>query len=143
MSFHQIDEARKAAAAALSAKNAEKRGRKRKNSVISENDDASTTGAAAGSGKSVKGDITTATATAKPRKITMAVSSDGKDGQELRTGRWTNEEMAFCDKLILCFKDGLLPVTDGVKLNDFLSSVLRSKQSRLTKKMKVSHKTNI
>ncbi len=140
MSFHQIDEARKAAAAALSAKNAEKRGRKRKNSLISENDDAST-GAAAGPGKGIKGDTTTATT--KPRKITMAISTEGKDSQELRTGRWTNEEMAFSDKLISCFKDGLLPVTDGVKLNDFLSSVLRSKQSRLTKKMKVSHKTSV
>ena len=55
---------------------------------------------------------------------------------ECRTGRWTAEEMAFCDKLIEKFKAGELPLTDGVKLNDFLASMLKSKQSRLTKKMK-------
>lgn len=55
---------------------------------------------------------------------------------ECRTGRWTAEEMAFCDKLIEKFKAGELPLTDGTKLNDFLASMLKSKQSRLTKKMK-------
>ena len=55
---------------------------------------------------------------------------------ELRTGRWTQEETALCDKLISCFEEGKLPLPDGIKLNDFLSSMLKSKQSRLTKKMK-------
>jgi hypothetical protein len=53
-----------------------------------------------------------------------------------RTGRWTAEEMAFCDILTETFKVGELPVTNGVKLNDFLATMLKSKQSRLTKKMK-------
>lgn len=62
----------------------------------------------------------------------------GADDQDssCRTGRWTQEEMAFCDKLIETFKAGELPVTNGVKLNDFLATMLKSKQSRLTKKMK-------
>lgn len=53
-----------------------------------------------------------------------------------RIGRWTPEEMAFCDTLIESFKAGELPVANGVKLNDFLATMLKSKQSRLTKKMK-------
>eukprot|EP00551_Chaetoceros_affinis_P011070 CAMPEP_0203664212 /NCGR_PEP_ID=MMETSP0090-20130426/1667_1 /ASSEMBLY_ACC=CAM_ASM_001088 /TAXON_ID=426623 /ORGANISM="Chaetoceros affinis, Strain CCMP159" /LENGTH=781 /DNA_ID=CAMNT_0050527375 /DNA_START=22 /DNA_END=2367 /DNA_ORIENTATION=+ len=119
MNFAEIDEARKSAALAMS-KEGEKRSRKRKNSVISQDDSVES--------KQSKG--------GKVRKQSITEQKDGKDSQELRTGRWTLEEMAFCDKLIICFKDGLLPVAEGTKLNDFLASVLRSKQSRLTKKMK-------
>uniref|UniRef100_A0A7S3QCM2 Uncharacterized protein n=1 Tax=Chaetoceros debilis TaxID=122233 RepID=A0A7S3QCM2_9STRA len=61
---------------------------------------------------------------------------DDKDDADCRTGRWTAEEMNYCDKLIEVFKDGDLPIADGVKLNDFLATMLKSKQSRLTKKMK-------
>jgi hypothetical protein len=55
---------------------------------------------------------------------------------ERRTGRWTTEEMAYCDKLIAKFESGELPISSGIKLNEFLGSMLKSKQSRLTKKMK-------
>ena len=55
---------------------------------------------------------------------------------DLRTGRWTNEETAYCDKLIQKFMAGRLPLPEGIKLNEFLSNMLKSKQSRLTKKMK-------
>ena len=58
------------------------------------------------------------------------------DASELRTGRWTPEETLYCDKLIETFSKGQLPLTDGIKLNDFLANMLKSKQSRLTKKMK-------
>lgn len=53
-----------------------------------------------------------------------------------RTGRWTDEELAFRDTIIGHFLEGSLPLSNGLKLNDFLSSILKSKQSRLTKKMK-------
>eukprot|EP00581_Thalassiosira_minuscula_P004956 CAMPEP_0183742376 /NCGR_PEP_ID=MMETSP0737-20130205/64590_1 /TAXON_ID=385413 /ORGANISM="Thalassiosira miniscula, Strain CCMP1093" /LENGTH=1103 /DNA_ID=CAMNT_0025977957 /DNA_START=214 /DNA_END=3525 /DNA_ORIENTATION=- len=53
-----------------------------------------------------------------------------------RTGRWTDEELAFRDAIIARFLDGSLPLSNGLKLNDFLSNMLKSKQSRLTKKMK-------
>lgn len=53
-----------------------------------------------------------------------------------RTGRWTQEEMAYVDAVIEKFEAGQLPLVDGIKLNDFLSNILKSKQSRLTKKMK-------
>ncbi|KAL3791759.1 hypothetical protein HJC23_007526 [Cyclotella cryptica] len=53
-----------------------------------------------------------------------------------RTGRWTDEELAFRDSLISHFLEGSLPLSNGLKLNDFLSNILKSKQSRLTKKMK-------
>jgi hypothetical protein len=53
-----------------------------------------------------------------------------------RTGRWTNEEMIYCDKLISAFERGCIPIADGIKLNEFLGNMLKSKQSRLTKKMK-------
>lgn len=55
---------------------------------------------------------------------------------ERRTGRWTPEEMNLCDKLMHHFTTGEFPVADSVKLNDFLGNMLKSKQSRLTKKMK-------
>eukprot|EP00557_Chaetoceros_sp_GSL56_P014671 CAMPEP_0176477190 /NCGR_PEP_ID=MMETSP0200_2-20121128/479_1 /TAXON_ID=947934 /ORGANISM="Chaetoceros sp., Strain GSL56" /LENGTH=692 /DNA_ID=CAMNT_0017872961 /DNA_START=230 /DNA_END=2305 /DNA_ORIENTATION=+ len=61
---------------------------------------------------------------------------DENGESDWRTGRWTPDEMAFCDKLIEEFKAGDLPVANGVKLNDFLATMLKSKQSRLTKKMK-------
>jgi hypothetical protein len=61
---------------------------------------------------------------------------DGGDGSDLRTGRWTTEETAYCDQLIDKYEKGELPVADGIKLNDFLANMLKSKQSRLTKKMK-------
>jgi hypothetical protein len=61
---------------------------------------------------------------------------EGGDGSDLRTGRWTTEETAYCDKLIETFELGHLPINEGIKLNDFLSNMLKSKQSRLTKKMK-------
>lgn len=44
--------------------------------------------------------------------------------------------MTFCDKLIEKFESGEIPVEDGAKLNEFLGNMLKSKQSRLTKKMK-------
>jgi len=59
-----------------------------------------------------------------------------KDFNECRTGRWRNEEIAFVDELIGLFDKGELPMSDGIKLIDFLSGMLMSKQSRLTKKMK-------
>jgi hypothetical protein len=55
---------------------------------------------------------------------------------ERRTGRWTTEEMTYCDKLIDKFSSGELPIANGIKLNEFLGNMLKSKQSRLTKKMK-------
>lgn len=119
MNFNEINDAEKAAAQAAASKNGEKRGRKRKNSIIS-NEDSPSEGAKV-----------------KPSKGRKQVLADNRDG-ELRTGRWSNEEMVYCDKLIYCFKEGILPVEEGLKLNDFLSSLLKSKQSRLTKKMKVS-----
>jgi hypothetical protein len=61
---------------------------------------------------------------------------EGADGSDLRTGRWTTEETLYCDKLIEKFETGELPIAEGIKLNDFLSNMLKSKQSRLTKKMK-------
>jgi hypothetical protein len=64
------------------------------------------------------------------------IESKGVYVSERRTGRWTTEETAYCDKLIAKFESGELPVTNGIKLNEFLGNMLKSKQSRLTKKMK-------
>jgi len=122
MNFTGIDEAEKAAKRDIS-KAAEKRGRKRKNSVISQDDVSVQTNSSGKSGKNSR---------------VLDASKDLKEtaSTNLRTGRWTTEEMAFCDKLVNCFKNGQLPIAEGTKLNDFLSNVLNSKQSRLTKKMK-------
>lgn len=53
-----------------------------------------------------------------------------------RTGRWTNEEIAYTDCLVDAFDQGTLPIAQGVRLNDFLCDMLMCKGSRLTKKMK-------
>jgi hypothetical protein len=53
-----------------------------------------------------------------------------------RTGRWTEEEIAFVDFLVSAFDKGRLPLPHGIKLNDFLGDILLCKSSRLTKKMK-------
>mmetsp|Transcript_16324 Transcript_16324/g.35278 ORF Transcript_16324/g.35278 Transcript_16324/m.35278 type:complete len:1158 (+) Transcript_16324:148-3621(+) len=65
-----------------------------------------------------------------------ASSSTCYDPTTPRTGRWTDEELAFRDAIISHFINGSLPLSNGLKLNDFLSNMLKSKQSRLTKKMK-------
>ncbi|KAL3903060.1 MAG: hypothetical protein SGILL_010592, partial [Bacillariaceae sp.] len=95
-----------AKAAAASMAPSSKRGKKRKNATIARLNPSNSTG------------------------------DDAGDGSDLRTGRWTTEETAYCDKLIEKYEKGELPVADGVKLNDFLANMLKSKQSRLTKKMK-------
>ncbi|KAG7350411.1 hypothetical protein IV203_009771 [Nitzschia inconspicua] len=64
------------------------------------------------------------------------LDSQGVYVSERRTGRWTTEEMALCDKMIAKFESGELPISSGIKLNEFLGNMLKSKQSRLTKKMK-------
>ncbi|KAG7352059.1 bHLH-MYC and R2R3-MYB transcription factor domain containing protein [Nitzschia inconspicua] len=56
--------------------------------------------------------------------------------EQQRTGRWTDEEIAFVDFLVNAFDNGSLPLPHGVKLNEFLGDVLLCKSSRLTKKMK-------
>ena len=58
------------------------------------------------------------------------------DPTQPRTGRWTDEEIIFRDTLISHFLSGSLPLANGLKLNDFLPVMLKSKQSRLAKKMK-------
>jgi hypothetical protein len=58
------------------------------------------------------------------------------DQEQQRTGRWTEEEIAFVDFLVSAFDKGRLPLPHGIKLNEFLGDVLLCKSSRLTKKMK-------
>ncbi|KAL9185733.1 hypothetical protein ACHAXT_003510 [Thalassiosira profunda] len=58
------------------------------------------------------------------------------DPEHPRTGKWSDEEIAFRDALVPHFVDGNLPLLNGLKLIDFLSAMLKSKPSRLTKKMK-------
>lgn len=59
-----------------------------------------------------------------------------REGDHYRTGRWTDEEVAYVDHLVAIFDNGKLPIPNGVKLNRFLGDVLLCKSSRLTKKMK-------
>ncbi len=118
MTFDEIDEANKAAE---SLAKSNKRARKRKNSVTS------TDGAVSVDGEKPKGGT---------KRSFDETKDSSKDLSECRTGRWTQEEIVFCDKLISLFKHGKLPLASGIKLNDFLASMLKSKQSRLTKKMK-------
>ncbi|KAI2494168.1 hypothetical protein MHU86_20362 [Fragilaria crotonensis] len=72
----------------------------------------------------------------KSSEVNAGGDEKGSYVSDRRTGRWTTEEIALCDKLIEKFEMGHLPILDGIKLNDFLGNMLKSKQSRLTKKMK-------
>jgi len=114
MTFTEVDEARKAASI---SKLTSKRGRKRRNSTISENESNDENGSTSSDAPTIRNE----------KDMGMA---------NCRTGRWTPEEIKFCDTLISSFKQGQLPLAEGIKLNDFLTSMLKSKQSRLTKKMK-------
>jgi len=116
MNFTEVDEARKSASI---RELSPKRGRKRKNSTISETE---------------SNDDTTSTTSSEPPTIKNDTNDMGM--ANCRTGRWTPDEIKFCDTLISSFKQGQLPLAEGIKLNDFLTSMLKSKQSRLTKKMK-------
>ncbi len=58
------------------------------------------------------------------------------EDSEPRTGRWTAAETSYVDELIVKFGLGALPIPAGVKLHEFLASILLCKGSRLTKKMK-------
>lgn len=60
----------------------------------------------------------------------------GAEREQQRTGRWTDEEIAFVDYLVMAFDQGQLSLPHGIKLNEFLGEVLICKSSRLTKKMK-------
>lgn len=64
------------------------------------------------------------------------ISSSNLSREQQRTGRWTNDEIAFVDYLVNAFDKGSLPLPHGVKLNEFLGDILLCKSSRLTKKMK-------
>jgi hypothetical protein len=55
---------------------------------------------------------------------------------EIRNGRWTPEEVQFIECLINLFKEGNLPVSTGVTLNNFLRSMFLCKSTRLRKKIK-------
>lgn len=111
MAFQEIDQAR---AEAAKTDLSDKRGKKRKNATIAR----------------LNANAKDCVDTEEKGKTSAAQST------ELRTGRWTPEETDYCDKLIELFEGGFLPLPNGTKLNDFLSSMLKSKQSRLTKKMK-------
>jgi hypothetical protein len=142
MNFEEMDLARRQAALTAFS---DKRGKKRKNATVARLmhhqpqslDDVDTNvsptfgpvdeGIAAAAGSSVVAVDATAVA---------ATSTVDGDAADLRTGRWTLEETDYCDSLIRLFEQGKLPIPDGIKLNEFLANMLKSKQARLTKKMK-------
>lgn len=109
MSFVEIDEVH-SSSSNMTNGNGSKRNRKRKNSPY--NNDSLV------------------------RSMTPYDFDKSSEDSGLRTGRWTQEEMTFVDFLITKFEGGELPLSNGIKLNDFLATMLKSKQSRLTKKMK-------
>jgi hypothetical protein len=116
MVFDDIDQAQREASSSVLT---EKRGKKRKNATIAR----------------LSSTTLAATAPISPAHVTTPVE-EPESANGLRSGRWTEEETYYCDKLIELFERGQLPIPNGIKLNDFLSGMLKSKQSRLTKKMK-------
>lgn len=64
-----------------------------------------------------------------------ATSGGGKKkGPPLRRGKWSAEEEAYANRLIMEFKAGLLPLTDGTTLRTFLSKLLNCDPMRISKK---------
>jgi len=63
-----------------------------------------------------------------------ATASKKKPGHPLRRGKWTSEEEAYAGRLINEFKSGLLPLTDGTTLRNFLSKLLNCDPMRISKK---------
>lgn len=57
-----------------------------------------------------------------------------KSGHPLRRGKWTSEEETYAARLIQEFKSGLLPLTDGTTLRNFLSKLLNCDPMRISKK---------
>lgn len=54
--------------------------------------------------------------------------------QALRRGKWTAEEEEYSNRLIVEFKNGTLPLTDGTTLRTFLSKLLNCDPMRISKK---------
>mmetsp|Transcript_15200 Transcript_15200/g.14597 ORF Transcript_15200/g.14597 Transcript_15200/m.14597 type:complete len:875 (+) Transcript_15200:164-2788(+) len=65
-------------------------------------------------------------------QVNDTISKTKKAG--LRRGKWTAEEEAYANRLILEFKMGLLPLTDGTTLRTFLSKLLNCDPMRISKK---------
>jgi len=65
-----------------------------------------------------------------------SIHNDQHDPNTPRTGRWTDEELAYRDAVIHHFTNGSLPLCNGLRLTDFLCGILNSRPSRLTKKLK-------
>ena len=65
-----------------------------------------------------------------------SIHNDQHDPNTPRTGRWTDEELAYRDAVIYHFTNGSLPLCNGLRLTDFLCGILNSRPSRLTKKLK-------
>lgn len=121
MPFDELDQAQaEAAQTELSAK----RGKKRQNATIARLQPSRLSTGGVGSGMDSSGGGG------------GAGGGEVAEAADLRTGRWTTQETAYCDKLITLFEKGQLPIPNGIKLNDFLAGMLKSKQARLTKKMK-------
>ena len=161
LNFHEIDAARQVA---ILTSFSDKRGKKRKNAtvarLINQTQDPllqlplSSLAAAAAAATTQTSYISPNMVSAVPDKAppipvstsidttnvaagttTLPSATDNEVG-DLRTGRWTQEETDYCDSLIRLFEEGKLPIPEGIKLNEFLANMLKSKQARLTKKMK-------
>jgi hypothetical protein len=67
-----------------------------------------------------------------PEALGAPVASHLKAG--LRRGKWSSEEEAYANRLIVEFKLGLLPLTEGTTLRTFLSKLLNCDPMRISKK---------
>ena len=90
-------------------------------------------GAAQSSASQYETDITTASDNVSVTSNTSS-SSKKKAPHPLRRGKWTSEEEAYANRLICEFKSGLLPLTDGTTLRNFLSKLLNCDPMRISKK---------
>eukprot|EP00956_Cyclotella_meneghiniana_P023157 scaffold44608_cov87-Cyclotella_meneghiniana.AAC.10 len=59
---------------------------------------------------------------------------EAKQAKVIRQGKWTPEELAYANRLIVEFKRGTLPLSPNITLREFLSRTLRCDHMRITKK---------
>jgi hypothetical protein len=79
-------------------------------------------------------DANSANAVADASTSNKRPHEDAEKVPPLRRGKWTIEEEQYASRLIVEFKAGLLPLTDGTTLRTFLSKLLNCDPMRISKK---------
>jgi len=78
--------------------------------------------------------VTDKTSNKRPHEDVDEKEASAPAAPPLRRGKWSAEEEAYASRLIVEFRAGLLPLTDGTTLRTFLSKLLNCDPMRISKK---------